>query len=114
MKTDMRDDLREQISELEAQIEDHAEAIERCGKFILAAQAAIAVGALLIAGMLIRLIKFDPMVMVCGLTAVMGGIVALGSNRSTANQKRAAMKSAEALRAELIGQIGLQVVRERD
>jgi hypothetical protein len=107
------DDVREQISQLEAQIEDHAEAIERCRKLILAAQAAIALGALLILGILIRVIRFDPVIMVCGLTAVMGGIVVLGSNRSTANQKTAAMKSAEALRAELIGRIDLRVVEDR-
>jgi cell division septum initiation protein DivIVA len=106
------DDLREQISQLEAQIEDHAEAIERCRKFILAAQAAIAVGAFLILGLLIRVIRFDPLVMVCGLTAVMGGIVVLGSNRSTAHQKTAAMKSADALRTELIGRINLRVIQD--
>ena len=110
----MDTDLREEIARLEAQIEQDAETIERCRKFMLAARAAILVGALLILGMLIRLIRFDPMVMVFGLTAIIGGIVALGSNRSTANQKTAAIKSAQAQRAELIGRIDLQLVSDRD
>ena len=91
-------------------IEDYAEAIERCRKFILAGQIAISVGTILIVGLLFGLIRFDPMIMVGSLTAVIGGIVALGSNRSTSNQKIAAMQAAEAQRAELIGHIDLQVV----
>jgi hypothetical protein len=106
----METDVREEIARLEAQIEDYAEAIERCGKFILAGQITISVGAILIVGLLFGLIKFDPMVMVGSLTAIIGGIVALGSNRSTSNQKIAAMQAAEAQRAELIGHIDLRVV----
>jgi hypothetical protein len=106
------DDVREELSRLEAQIEDYAEAIERCHKFILAGRIAIALGAVVIVGMVLGLIKFDPMFMVGGLTAAIGGIVALGSNQSTAAQKTAAMQSAGAQRAELIGQIELRVVGE--
>ena len=106
----MDTDVHEQIARLEAQIEDYAEAIERCRKFILAGQIAISVGTILIVGLLFGLIRFEPMIMVGSLTAVIGGIVALGSNRSTSNQKIAAMQAAEAQRAELIGHIDLRVV----
>jgi hypothetical protein len=106
----MDNDVREEIARLESQIEDHAEAIERCRKFILAGQIAIAVGAILLVGLVLNVIRFDPLIMVAAFTAVLGGIVALGSNRSTLSQKTAAMQTAEAERAELIGQIDLRVV----
>src|SRR5262249_28917209 len=86
------DDVREEIARLESQIETYAETIERCRKFILAGQIAIAVGAILLVGLVLNVIQFDPLIMVTGFTAVLGGIVALGSNRSTLNQKTAAMR----------------------
>jgi hypothetical protein len=55
-------------------------------------------------------IPFSPVAMVCGLAAVLGGIVAVGSNGSTLDQTRAAIASAEAERKALIGQIGLRLV----
>ena len=106
----MDDDVREEIARLESQIENYAEAIERCRKFILAGQIAIAVGGILLLGLVLSVIRFDPLIMVAACTAVLGGIVALGSNRSTLNQKATAMQTAEAERAELIGQIDLRVV----
>ena len=83
----MRDgDLREQILGLEAQIEELAETIESCRKIIQISKAFIVVGGLLIAAITIGLIRFDPMLMIGALTAVVGGIVALGSNWSTSQQ----------------------------
>lgn len=44
--------------------------------------------------------------------AVIGGAVIFGSNTSTSKQAAAAIKAAEALRAELIGMIDLRSVEE--
>jgi hypothetical protein len=97
----MRDgDLREQILGLEAQIEELAETIESCRKIIQISKAFIVVGGLLIAAITIGLIRFDPMLMIGALTAVVGGIVALGSNWSTSQQAVSTLKAAEAQRAE--------------
>ena len=83
----MRDgDLREQILGLEAQIEELAETIESCRKIIQISKAFIVVGGLLIAAITIGLIRFDPMLMIGALTAVVGGTVVLGSNWSTLQQ----------------------------
>jgi hypothetical protein len=99
------DDLREEISRLEAQIEEHAEIIERCRKIMLFSKAAIAVGGLLLLAILLGLVRSDPVVMIGAIAALLGGTVLLGSNSSTSEQKTAALKAAETRRAELIDQI---------
>ena len=104
------DDLREQISRLEVHIEELAEAIEKCRKIILISKAAIAIGGALILAITFGAIRFDPMAMIAAITAVVGGIVLYGSNRSTLEQTMAAVRAAEAQRAELIGRIELRIV----
>jgi len=104
------DDEIDEISALEARIEELAEVSERCRKIILASKAAIAgsVGVLLIAALGL----FGPgQVAVLGSIAMLlGGIVSFGSNVSTLRQTDAAISAAEAMRAELIGRIDLRVV----
>ena len=107
-------DVREQILALEAQIERLAEVVESCRKVILISKAFTAVGGILMLAMTIGIVRFDPMIMIGALTAVIGGIVLLGSNWSTSQQSTAALKAAEAQRAELIGKIDLRVVESRN
>jgi hypothetical protein len=57
----MDDDPREQISELEEQIEELAGALERCRKTALASKAAMVLGAILLAAIILGVIAFDPM-----------------------------------------------------
>ncbi len=108
------DDLSEQISRLEARIEELAETIERCRKIILVSRAAIAVGGLLILAIMLGAIRFDPMAVIGAITAVIGGTVLLGSNTSTSQETTATLRAAEAQRAELISKIELRVVGDRD
>ncbi len=107
-------ELREQILRLEARIEELAGAIESCRKIILAAKAAMALGGLLIVGTLFGAITFDPTATLGAIAAIIGGIVLFGSNTSTLEQATAALKAAEAHRAELIGRIDLRVVESRN
>jgi hypothetical protein len=51
--------------------------------------------------------------MIGAIAVVIGGTVVFGSNTSTAKQTAAAVKIAEALRAELIDKIDLRVVTEQ-
>jgi hypothetical protein len=106
------DDLREQILSLEVQIEELAETVESCRKIILISKAIIAVGGILILAMAIGMVRFDPMVMIGAIAAIIGGTVVFGSNTSTSKQTMAAMKASEALRAELISKIDLRMVGE--
>jgi urea transporter len=103
-------DPHEQIAQLEAQIEALAETLEGCRKIMLVARIAMAGGALLVLAMMLGTIRAD-LASLCGATAaVLGGIVLLGSNRSTADQALARMKKAEAVRSELIDRLELRPV----
>ena len=104
------DDLREEIARLEAEIEERSDAIERCRKVILISKLIAAAGALLIVLLLIGIIRFDAAAMFGAMAAVIGGVVAFGSTISTSHQLAAAIKGAEARRAELIGTINLRLV----
>jgi hypothetical protein len=107
-------DHREQIVRLEAQIDGLTARIESCRKFILAGRIAVAGGGLVLIAMLVGAIQFDPSVMAVAVAAVLGGIVAAGSNRSTAKEATHELATAEAQRATLIGQMNLRLVPDRD
>ena len=106
------DDPRAEIARLEAHIEDLAEAMERCRKFILAARIAIAGGALWMVAATLGVIGFDPVALVGAIAAVIGGIVVFGSNQTTSHQIAADTKDAEAQRAQLISGLRLRLVGE--
>lgn len=106
------DRLRDDISRLEARIEELAERIERCRKVMLIARGALTAGTILIAAMATGLVRFDGLPIVASLSLLLGGIVALGSNRSTLDEAAAALKTAEAQRTALIGRIDLRPVRQ--
>jgi hypothetical protein len=69
---------------------------------------------LLLLGILAGVITSDPTVALGAIAAIIGGIVLFGSNTSTLEQATAALKAAEADRAELIGRIDLRVVEGRN
>src|SRR5881396_3018189 len=107
-------DLRDEIVRLEARIEQLADVIESCRKIIAASRAAMVVGAILLLAIMLGALKFDPTMMIAAIAAVIGGIVLLGSNSRTSDDATAALQTAEARRAELIGTIDLQLVADED
>ena len=106
-------DARDQIAQLEARIESLNEHIARCRKIALGARIAIAGGAIWFALILFRIVFFDATGFVAALSAVLGGLVLLGSNATTWEQTETELQAAEAARAELIGGIELKLVSER-
>jgi hypothetical protein len=104
------DDPADEISRLEARIEQLAEIAERCRKIILVSRAAIAGGAALLLVMMLGLFGSSSVAALGSIAVVLGGIVSLGSNVSTLRQTTDAISAAEALRSELIGGIDLRVV----
>jgi hypothetical protein len=110
--TRMPDDPREQISELEAQIEELAGALERCRKTALASKTAMVCGGLLLAATILGIVAFNPMAMTAAVAALLGGVVVFGSNKATSEQFAESLKNAEALRAVLIGRLEFRLVED--
>ena len=106
------DDYRDDIDRLEARTEALTASIERCRKIALAAKIAVAAGAVWFGLFLLRIVAFDPTAFVAALTAALGGVVLLGSNKTTWDRTAADLHAAEAERAQLIGSIELRVVGE--
>jgi hypothetical protein len=106
--------LHDEITRLEAQIDELADKIENCRKFILAVQIALVGGGIVLITIVAGVIQFDPAVMALAIATVLGGIVVAGSNRSTAKEATHELTVAEAERATLIGQLDLWIVPDRD
>src|SRR5207253_5330763 len=105
-------DLHEEILHIEAHIEELADVMESCRKFIFISRVAIAAGGTLILAIIIGAVGFDPTVLIGSLAAVIGGTVVFGSNASTLKQTMTDMKAAEAHRTELIDRMDLRVVED--
>ena len=105
-------EIRDDIDQLEARIEALTASLEHCRKISLAAKFAVAAGAVWFALLLLWIVAFSAAAFVAALSAVLGGLVLLGSNATTWQQTAADLHAAEAERAQLIGSIELRVVGE--
>ena len=97
-----------EIERLEARIEALAAKIENCRKIMLAARIVIAFGGVLAVAMITGLLWPDPLVLVTSIVALLGGVVLLGSNRSTAAEAREQLEEVEIKRDEWIGALRLR------
>ena len=106
-------DPSDEISRIEARLEELAVVSERCRKIILASKAAIAGGSALLLVTMFGLFGSNQVAALGSIAVVLGGIVSLGSNVSTLRQTMAAISAAEAFRSDLISSIDLRVVGDR-
>jgi hypothetical protein len=106
------DDPTDEISEIEARIEELAGIAERCRKVILASKIAIGGGPVLLLLALLGLLGTGQAAALGSIALVLGGIVSLGSNVSTLRQTESAIGAAEARRSELIGRMNLRLVAD--
>ncbi len=99
---------------LEEQIDELADTIERCRKLSLAGRIVVLGGGLVLIPMVLGAMQIDLSVMAVSMTAILGGVVVVGSNRSTAQEAMQELAAAEARRTALIEQIDLRLVPDRD
>jgi hypothetical protein len=104
----------DEISRIEAQLDELAEVAERCRRIILVSKAAIAGGVALPLFMMLGLFGSNQVAGIGSIAAVLGGIVSLGSNVSTLRQTMTAISAAEAFRSDLISRIDLRVVGDHE
>jgi hypothetical protein len=100
----------DEISRIEARLDELAEVSERCRRIILASKVGIAGGVALLLVTMLGLLGSNQVTAIGSIAAVIGGILSLGSNVSTLRETMAAMSAAEALRSDLISRIDLRVV----
>lgn len=108
------DDLRDQISRVETDIEEYAITLEGCRKAMLLSKVAIAAGIAFLAAYLVGAIWLNSVAVIGAMAAVLGGVVVFGSNLTTSRQATSAMAALERHRGELIDTINLRTIGEGD
>ena len=87
------------IVRLEVELQELEAAAERCRKTVLVASWASRIGVVLV---LLAVWRFDPTILMVGVSAFLGGLVMAGSTRATRQQLLARIEACEATRANLI------------
>jgi hypothetical protein len=90
------------IEALESRIEALGDTIERCRKAMILSRAAIWLGVAMIVLAIVLAGARNAVVVLLGISAVIGGFTWLGANKSSREEAEAALREAEARRDELI------------
>ncbi len=99
----------ERIEQLEVQIEELREAIERSRRLMIAGRACAVIGPALLVCFMLGLMTFTPVRMIVGLALAIGGVVLTGSSRASTEQLELSLKQTEKERSAAID--GLELVR---
>jgi hypothetical protein len=109
----MNDELAHtEIARLEERIEEMRQSIARCDKIALAARLAIGGGALWLVLALVTILPLTPTAFFGSLASALGGVVLLGSNKTTREELEAQMQKSEDRRRALIDAMQLRLVED--
>jgi hypothetical protein len=104
------EDLRDQISRIEDDIEELTKTLDGCRKTMLLSKVIIATGGIGIVAYLLGAIWVGPAVIIGAIAAVVGGVVIFGSNSTTSNNAMSALAGAERRRNQLIEKLNLRAI----
>ena len=100
------EEVGDRIAKLEDEIIDLADRAENCRKVMIAARFGMIGGAVALALFILGILRFDGIIFVVAVTAILVGIVTYGSNQSTRNQLLREIAERKAARDALIDMIG--------
>jgi hypothetical protein len=103
----------DEIERLELRIEELREAIARSRRLRLVGQASAVIGPAVIVGFVFGLVAYSPTRMIVALALAMGGLVLMGSSRSSTGELERALRQAEAERMAAIDALDLVQVGDR-
>ena len=104
----------DEIERLELRIEELREAIARSRRLRLVGLASAVIGPALIVGFVFGLVAYTPTRVIAAFALAIGGMVLMGSSRSSTEELQSAMKRAEAERMAAIDALDLVQVAERN
>jgi hypothetical protein len=97
----------EQIEQLELRIAELREAIQRSQRLMLVGRACAILGPSLLLGFFLGLLTFTPIGMVIGIALSVGGLVLMGSSKSTTAELELTLKQNEKERNAEIDELQL-------
>jgi hypothetical protein len=97
----------DEIEELELRIEELREAIRRSRRLMLAGQACAVAGPALLVCLSIGLLGFTPTAMIIGIALGVGGVVLMGSSKSSTEELERSLRQTEAARRAAIDALEL-------
>jgi predicted benzoate:H+ symporter BenE len=104
----------DEIERLELRIDELRDAIERSRRWRFAGWASAVLGPALLAGLLLGIIDYTPERVIAALALAIGGMVLMGSSRSSTEELERGLKQAEAERMAVIDALELVQVSERN
>ena len=93
--------------------EELREAIQRSRRYIIAGRAGAVIGPALLACLVVGLLDFTPVRMIVGIALGIGGVVLMGSSRSSTEQLELTLKRMEAERIAAIDALELVPLGDR-
>jgi hypothetical protein len=104
----------DEIERLELRIEELRDKIAHSRRLRLVGQASAVIGPALIVGFVLGLVAYSPTRVLVALALAMGGMVLMGSSRSSTEELERALKQAETERMAAIDALNLVQVGEKN